>query len=143
MFSYSKRINQFFITKYMNRNWRIMILKFIDITQIYSKYQSLPIEGLWCFSMFSVNTFWMIATGFNDRVIVHLKHSSSSFLRLIIAFFAARNARSRIQEKSPSGSYFTVWSSRLKTEWNLNYFLVFEILLKTPKQLFSFSKTIR
>ena len=30
------------------------------------------------------------SSAFNAHVIAHLKHSSSSFLRLIIAFFAAR-----------------------------------------------------
>ena len=32
------------------------------------------------------------STGFTARVIAHLKHSSSSLLRLNISFFPARNA---------------------------------------------------
>ena len=96
-----------------------MFFKFIDITQIDWKLDFLPIEGLWCFSMFSINTFRVLFYGFNARMIAHLKRSSSSFLRLIIAFFAARNAGSGIWEEPPSGSFFTVWRSRLKSEWNL------------------------
>ena len=94
--TYCKRITQIFVTEYINRNWRIMIFKFIDITAIDWNFQSLPIEGLWYFSKFSINTFREFSTGFIARVMAHLKHSSSSFLRLTIAFFGPRNAGSGI-----------------------------------------------
>ena len=44
--AYPMRINQFFMTEYINRNCRMMIFTFIDITQVDWKFQSLPIEGL-------------------------------------------------------------------------------------------------
>ena len=55
--AYSKMIKQIFVTEYINRNWKIMIFKFISITQIDWKFQSLSIDGLRCFSKFYINTF--------------------------------------------------------------------------------------
>ena len=57
-----------------------MIVKFIDITQIGWEFQTLPIEDVWFFSKFYINTFRVFSIGLNARVIARLKHSSSSFL---------------------------------------------------------------
>ena len=76
------------------------------------------------------------STRFNARVIAHLKQSSSSFLRLIIAFFAARNDGSGIEEKPSSGSYFTVFRSRLKTERNLKFLPCLGNFAKDSKTVF-------
>ena len=135
MHAYSKRINQIFVTEYINRNWRIMIFKFIDITQFDRKFQSLQIEDLWCFSKFlSKIRSECFSTGFNARIIVHLKHSSSSYFKLIIAFFAARIFGSEYKTNLLVVHTLRCEDRNSKLNGISDYFLVFEILPKTPKQ---------
>ena len=82
--------------------------------------------------------------GFNARVIAHLKYSSSSFLRLIIAFFLLlENLEAEFKRKLEAAYILRCGDSDKKLNEISNYFPVFEILLKTPKQFLSFLKTIR
>ena len=69
-----------------------MIFKFIDNTKIKWKFQSPQLRVFDVSRSFLSIRSEFFSTGFNARMVAHLKHSSSSFLRFIIAFFAARNA---------------------------------------------------
>ena len=91
---------------------------------------------------FYINTFRVFSIGFNARVTAHLKHSSSSFLRLIIAFFAARKLEAKYKNCQVA---HTLRCEDPDSNLNgiSNYFLFFESLLRIPKQFLSFSKTIR
>ena len=105
----------------------------MKINQIDWRPLTRTIEDVWFFSKFSVKLrSAMFSTGFNARVIAHLKHSSSQFFRSIIAF-AARNFGSGIIEEPPSSAYFTVWRSRLKTERNVQLLHCLWIFAKDSK----------
>ena len=101
MLAYSKRKNQIFVTEYINRNWRIMIFKFIDITQIDWKYQSLSLRAFDVSRSFLSIRSEFFSTGFNSRVIAHFKHSSSSLLRLIIAFLLLETLEAAYKRNRP------------------------------------------
>ena len=80
------------------------------------------------------------STGFNARVIAHLKHSSSSFLRLTIAFFAARNDGSKYKRNRQVVHTLPCEDPDSKLNAISNYFPVLEIFLMTRKQFLSYSK---
>ena len=116
LIGYEKLIYPLRISKDINRNRRIMIFKFIDITQIDWKFQTLRIEDLWLFP----NESW-----------------------LMIAFFAARNLGSECKRNHQVAHASLCQGPDSKLNGTSNYFLVIEILIRTPKQILSISKTIR
>ena len=73
-----------------------MSFKFIDITQVTVNLSPSQLRTFdFCQSSLKIRSECS-STGFDARVIAHLKHLSSTFLRLIIAFFAARKRGSGI-----------------------------------------------
>ena len=82
------------------------------------------------------------STGFNASVMAYLKQSSSSFLKLLIASFAARKRGVEYKRNRQVVHALPCEDPESKLNRIFNYFLVYDILLIVPKQFLSFSKTI-